>query len=197
MSSCFIDDSMKNVKTWRLLFIPRAACSASEPSGHARQLKFCNWLNADRYMLFCDEAQFIREEVNDPRNSFFFFCGQRCVHMIEGKAIQRFSVNMWCDVLQNHLSSRDVVQVTFTYTLCARNYLTLLKMYTKSMHYSAPFLMLQPVNRTTIMKWCEEEEYSLTSQVYCMWGWPLWTVIVNSTIESRCKHFSLIFLTYR
>jgi hypothetical protein len=49
---------------------PHTALLASEPHSQAQQLEFCNWLNADRYILFHDGAQFTRYEANSSGNSY-------------------------------------------------------------------------------------------------------------------------------
>ena len=76
------------------------------PGDFAERLEFCKWLNGSRqlhrYILFTDEAQFNRHGVNNTHNSHV--CAVENPHAtVESNFQLRFSVNVWCAVLDDQL----------------------------------------------------------------------------------------------
>ena len=76
------------------------------PGDFAERLNFCKWLNGSRqlhrYIMFTDEAQFNRDGVNNTHNSRVW--GDENPHAtVESNFQQRFSVNVWCAVLDDQL----------------------------------------------------------------------------------------------
>ena len=70
------------------------------------RLNFCKWLNGNRqlhrYIMFTDETLFNREGVNNTHNSHVW--GDENPHAtVESNFQQRFSVNVWCAVLDGQL----------------------------------------------------------------------------------------------
>jgi len=72
----------------------------------AERLEFCKWLNGSRqlhrYTLFTDEAQFNRDGVNNTHNSHVW-ADENPHAPEESNFQQRFSVNVWCAVLDDQL----------------------------------------------------------------------------------------------
>jgi len=72
------------------------------PGDFAERLEFCKWLNGSRelhrYILFTDESQFSRDGVNNTHNSHVWADGNPHA-TVESNFQQRFSVNVWCAVL--------------------------------------------------------------------------------------------------
>ena len=76
------------------------------PGDFAERLNFCKWLNGSRqlhrYIMFTDDAQFNRDGVNNTHNSHVW--GDENPHAtVESNFQQRFSVNVWCAVLDDQL----------------------------------------------------------------------------------------------
>ena len=76
------------------------------PGDFAQRLEFCKWLNDSRqlhrYSLFSDEAQFNRDGVNNTHNSHVW-ADENPHATVESNCQQRFSVNVWCAVLDDQL----------------------------------------------------------------------------------------------
>ena len=76
------------------------------PGNFAEKLEFCKWLNGSRqlhcYILFTDEAQFNRDSVNNAYNSHVW-ADENPHATIKSNSQQRFSVNVWCAVLDSQL----------------------------------------------------------------------------------------------
>jgi len=76
------------------------------PGDFAERLNFCKWLNGSsqlhRYIMFTDEAQFNRDGVNNTHNSHVWR-DENLHATFASKFQQRFSVNMWCAVLDDQL----------------------------------------------------------------------------------------------
>jgi hypothetical protein len=102
---------------------PRTSLLASEPRGQAQQMEFCNWLNADRYILSHDGAQFTRYEVNSSGNSYL-----RSKKSPYGRMGNNFQYQFSVTMLWYASQSRDrsicpqgaVSQMTFSYCFCTR-----------------------------------------------------------------------------
>jgi len=75
------------------------------PGDFPERLEFCKWLNGSlqlhRYILFTDEAQFNRDGVN-THNSHVW-ADENPHATVESKFQLRFSVNLWCAVLDDQL----------------------------------------------------------------------------------------------
>jgi len=76
------------------------------PGDFAERLEFCKWLNGScelhRYILFTDEAQFNCDIVNNTHNSHVWADENNHATM-ENNFQLRFSVNVWCAVLDDQL----------------------------------------------------------------------------------------------
>ena len=71
-----------------------------------RRLDFYRWVTANRrlipFILFTDEASFIRDGINNTHNSHRW--SNKNPHAIEERNSQhRFSVNVWCGVIDSQL----------------------------------------------------------------------------------------------
>ena len=92
-------------RVWRgHVSIPRAASATSQTRRFCSGLEFCKWLNGSRqlhrYILFTDEAQFNRD--GDTHNSHVW--ADENPHVtVENNFQLRFSVNVWCAVLDDQL----------------------------------------------------------------------------------------------
>jgi len=94
----------------------------------AEWLNFCKWLIGSRllhsYILFTDEAQFIRDCVNNTHNSHVW-ADENFHATVESNFQHRFSVNVWCAVLGHKLigysSRKNVLQERRTSDFCRRN----------------------------------------------------------------------------
>ena len=76
------------------------------PGDFAQKLEFYKWLNGNRqlhrYILFTDEAQISRDGVNNTHNSHVW--ADENPHVtVESNFELRFSVNVWCAVLDDQL----------------------------------------------------------------------------------------------
>jgi len=76
------------------------------PGDFAQRLESCKWLNGShqlhRYILFIDEAQFNRNGVNNTHNSHVW-ADENPHANVESNFQLRFSVNVWCAVLDDQL----------------------------------------------------------------------------------------------
>jgi len=77
-----------------------------EEGDEARQLDLCWWIIANcrliPFILLTDEASFTRDDINNTHNSHQW--SDKNAHAIVEKNSQhRFSVNVWCGVIDNHL----------------------------------------------------------------------------------------------
>jgi len=76
------------------------------PDDFAERLDFCKWLNGSRqlhrYILFTDKAQFSRDGVNNTHNSHVW-ADENPHATVESNFQLRFSVNVWCAVLDDQL----------------------------------------------------------------------------------------------
>jgi len=76
------------------------------PGDFAKRLEFCKWLNGSRelhrYILFTDESQFNRDGVNNTHNSHMW-ADDNPHATVESNFQQRFSVSVWCSVLDDKL----------------------------------------------------------------------------------------------
>jgi len=72
----------------------------------AERLEFCKLLNGSRqlhrYILFTNEAQFNRDGLNNTHNSHVW-AGENPHATVESNFQLRFSVNVWCAVLDDQL----------------------------------------------------------------------------------------------
>ena len=77
-----------------------------KPGDFAERLEFCKWLNGSRqlyrYILFTDEAQFNSDGVNNTHN-FHVWADENPQATVESNFQLRFSVNVWCAVLDDQL----------------------------------------------------------------------------------------------
>jgi hypothetical protein len=100
------------MRFWRMLFtdgmypyhIQRV--QHLEPADICSRLDLCRWINSNphviRYVLFTDEALFMRDGVNSTRNSYLW--GHDNPHgTIESNYQHRSSVNVWCGFIGDQL----------------------------------------------------------------------------------------------
>jgi len=88
-----------------------------EPGDFAQRLEFCKWLNGSRqlyrYILFTDEAQFNHDGVNNTYNSHVW--ADEYPHTTVERNFQlRFSVNVWCAVLDDQLIGPFILEGSLT-----------------------------------------------------------------------------------
>jgi len=74
------------------------------PGDFAERLEFCKWFTGSRelhrYILFTDESQFNHDGVNNTHNSHMW-ADENPHATVVSNFQQRFSVNMWCAVLDD------------------------------------------------------------------------------------------------
>ena len=74
------------------------------------------WLNGSRqlhrYIMFTDEAQFNRDGVNNTHNSHVW--ADENPHATVESNFQRFSVNVWCAVLDDQLIGPFILEGRLT-----------------------------------------------------------------------------------
>ena len=72
----------------------------------ANRMEFFKWFNGSRelhcYILFTDKSQFNHDGVNDTHNSHMW-ADENPHATVESNFQQRFSVNVWCAVLDDQL----------------------------------------------------------------------------------------------
>jgi len=77
-----------------------------EPVDPARRMDFCHWITAHPQLLsvilFTDEASFTRDGINNSRNSHTWSHDNPHESSVT-KFQRRFSVNVWCGLLDNKL----------------------------------------------------------------------------------------------
>jgi len=87
------------------------------PGDFAERLEFCKWLNGShelcRYILFTDEAQFNLDSANNT-HSFHVWADENHHATLESNFQLRFSVNVWCTVLDNQLIGPFILEVRLT-----------------------------------------------------------------------------------
>ena len=87
------------------------------PGDFAERLEFCKWLNGirelHRYSLFTDESHFNRDGVNNTHNSHVWADGNPYA-TVESNFQQRFSVNVWCAVLDDQLIGPFILEGRLT-----------------------------------------------------------------------------------
>jgi len=87
------------------------------PGDFAQRLEFCKWLNdsrrSHRYILFTDEAQFNRDGVNNTHNSHVW-ASENPHATVESNFQLRFSVSVWCAVLDDQLIGPYILEGRLT-----------------------------------------------------------------------------------
>jgi len=87
------------------------------PDDFAERLEFCKWLNGSHelhhYILFTDEAQFNRDGVNNTHTSHVW-ADENPHTPVESNFQLRFSVNVWCAVLDNQLIGPFILEGRLT-----------------------------------------------------------------------------------
>jgi len=87
------------------------------PGDFAKRLEFCKWLNGSRqlhrYILFTDEAQFNRDGIDNTHNSHVW-ADENPHATVETNFQLRFSVNVWCVVLDDQLICRFFLEGRLT-----------------------------------------------------------------------------------
>jgi len=87
------------------------------PGDFAERLEFCKWLNGSlhlhRYTLFTDEAQFNRDGLNNTHNSHVW-ADENPHATVESNFELRFSINVWCAVLDDKLIGPFIVEGRLT-----------------------------------------------------------------------------------
>ena len=83
----------------------------------ARRLDLCRWVIANRrlisFILFTDEASFTHDGINNTHNSHRW-SDKNPYAVVERNSQHRFSVNVWCGVLDNQLIGPAVLPNRFT-----------------------------------------------------------------------------------
>ena len=86
------------------------------PGDFAQRLEICKWLNGSRqlhrYFLFTDEAQFSGDGVNNTHNSVW--ADENPHTTVESNFQLRFSVNVWCAVLDDQLIAPFILEGRLT-----------------------------------------------------------------------------------
>lgn len=76
------------------------------PGDSELRLNFCKWLQENRHqvssILFTDEASFTRDGVNNMRNKHNWDY-ENPHATVESCFQHRFSINVWCGIIDNHL----------------------------------------------------------------------------------------------
>ena len=87
------------------------------PADFAERLEFCKWLNDSRelhrYILFTEEAQFRRDGVNNTHKCHVW-ADENPHATVESNFEQRFSVNVWCAVLDDQLIGPSILEGRLT-----------------------------------------------------------------------------------
>ena len=87
------------------------------PGDFAQRLEFCKWLNGSRqlhcYILFTDEVQFNLDGVNNTHNSYVWV-DENPYNTVESNFQLRFSVNVWCAVLDDQLIGPFILEGRLT-----------------------------------------------------------------------------------
>jgi len=87
------------------------------PGDFAERLEFCKWLNGrrqlHRYILFTNEAQFNRNGLNNTHNSHVW-ADENSHATVESNFQLRFSVSVWCAVLDDQLIGPFVLEGRLT-----------------------------------------------------------------------------------
>ena len=87
------------------------------PGDFAQRLEFCKWLNGSRqlhpYILFTDEVQFNRDGVNNTHNCHVW-ADENPHATVESNFQLRFSVNVWCAVLDGQLIGPFILEGCLT-----------------------------------------------------------------------------------
>ena len=87
------------------------------PGDFADRLEFCKWLNGScelhHYILFTDEAQLNCNGVNNTHNSNVW-ADENPHATVESNFQLRFSVNVWCAVLDDQLIGPFILEGRFT-----------------------------------------------------------------------------------
>ena len=116
-----------HTRMWRTLLLEGMYPYHVQPVQHlgtgdyAQRLEFCKWLSGSRqlhrYILFTNEAQFNRDGVNNTHNSHV--CGDENPHAtVESNFQLRFSVNVWCAVLDDQLTGPFIFEGRLTGEAC-------------------------------------------------------------------------------
>ena len=87
-----------------------------QPDDFAERLNFCKWFNGSRqlhrYIMFTD-AQFNRDGVNNTHSSHVW-ADENPHATVESNFQQRFSVNVWCAVLDDQLIGPFILEGRLT-----------------------------------------------------------------------------------
>jgi len=87
------------------------------PGDFAERLEFCKWFKGSRqlhrYILFTDEAQFNRDGLNNTHNSHVW-ADENPHATAESNFQLRFSVNVWCAVLDDQLIGPFILEGRLT-----------------------------------------------------------------------------------
>lgn len=71
-----------------------------------RRLEFCRWILENRqvipFLIFTDEATFTRDGINNTRN-LHLWSEENPHATVDTHFQERFSVNVWCGLIDNHL----------------------------------------------------------------------------------------------
>lgn len=77
-----------------------------QPGDYAKRMEFCEWIINNRHLvphiLFTDEATFTRDGINNNRNSHVW-SDENPHAIVESNFQHRFSVNVWCGMIDNNL----------------------------------------------------------------------------------------------
>jgi len=87
------------------------------PGDFAERLEFCKWLNGSRklhhYILFTDEAKLNPDSINNTHNSHVWV-DENPQGTVESNFQLRFSVSVWCAVLDDQLIGPFILEGRLT-----------------------------------------------------------------------------------
>ena len=189
-----------------------------EEEDEARQLDLFQWIIANRriipFILFTDEASFTRDAINNTHNSHRW--SDKNPHaIVERNSQHRFSVNVWCGVMDNQLIGPAMLPNRRTgraYVDFLQNELPLLleevplvkRMCMVFQHDGAPAhysrLVTHHLNLTFPEQWIGRGGHvqwpptspDLTPLDFCLWGWmksEVYKEEVNTRDELVVSHY--------
>lgn len=181
-----------------------------EAGDDVKRLEFCRWVNANRalipFILFTDEATFTRNGINNTHNAHRW--SEENPHAIVDSNFQyRFSVNVWCGVIDNQLIGpvvlpnrltgamyADFLENVFPPLLDDVPLATRMRMFFQ--HDGAPAHVTRQVTqylntifpdrwigRSGPVQWPPRSP-DLTPLDYCLWGW-MKTEVYNIQVNTR------------
>jgi hypothetical protein len=177
---------------------------------YALRLQFCNWVNENRrlyrYILFTDEAQFTRDGVNNCHNEHRW-SDENPHTTVERNFQHRFSINVWCGMINNQLLGPVVLDGRLTGEL----YLQFLENQLRDLLDDVPLEIRQnmyfqhdgaPAHYSRVVRDCLNNRFphrwigrggpqnwpprspDLNPLDYCLWGW-LKSLVYATKVNTR------------